>query len=73
MVTSLLDVTSVPWYDPEGIADAVHQYQDGKSEITYVDPGEMVSGLLMSIFEQMEANSEEGMEGSTAAGAEAAQ
>ena len=73
MVTSLLDVTSVPWFDPEGIADAVHQYQNGESEITYVDPGEMVSGLLMSIFEQMEANSEEGMEGSTAAGAEAAQ
>ena len=69
MVTSLLDVTSVPWYDPEGIADAVHQYQDGESEISYVDAGEMVSGILMSIFEQMEANSE----GSAEAGAEAAQ
>ena len=72
MVTSLLDVTGVPWFDPEGIADAVHRYQNGETEISYVDAGEMVSGLLMGIFEQMAGLSEEGMEGSTEAGAEIA-
>ncbi len=37
MMTSLLDFNSVPWFDPEGITDAVHQYKDGKTEIDYED------------------------------------
>ncbi|WP_408071854.1 S41 family peptidase [Butyrivibrio sp. JL13D10] len=35
MMPSLLDFNSVPWFDPEGITDAVHQCKEGKTEMTY--------------------------------------
>ena len=37
MMPSPLDIVNVPWFDPEGIADAVHQYQDGAVEMVYSD------------------------------------
>ena len=70
MMPSLLDVANVPWFDAEGIADAVHQYQDGATEITYGDKGEMVADVLGLLFEQMAGAAEESMEGGTGAGAE---
>ena len=70
MMPSLLDVANVPWFDAEGIADAVHQYQDGATEITYGDKGEMVADILGLLFEQMAGAAEESMEGGTGAGAE---
>ena len=59
MMPSILDVTYVPWFDPEGIADAVHQYQDGATEAVYTDKdeSEKASELLQEILGRMEAAS----------------
>ena len=35
MMPSVIDINSVPWYDPAGIADVVHQYRNGAAEISY--------------------------------------
>lgn len=56
MMPSVLDVNSVPWFDPEGIADAVRQYKEGKTELTYSDEAraEMISDYLGSLLEKLE-------------------
>ena len=58
MMLSILDVNCVPWFDPEGITDAVHQYQNGATEIVYSDKeiGERISELLQKLMERVEAN-----------------
>ena len=60
MMPSIWDITYVPWYDPEGIADAVHQYQDGATEIVYndKDDSEKISDLLQGFLEKMEQSEE---------------
>ncbi|MDO5455458.1 MAG: S41 family peptidase [Eubacteriales bacterium] len=61
MMPSILDAADVPWFDADGIADAVHQYQNGATEITYNDKedAEKVSDFLMGMFEKMMAGQEE--------------
>ena len=58
MMTSIWDITNVPWFDPDGIADAVHQYQEGAKEITYNDltEKEKMTEFLMKLIEQLEKN-----------------
>lgn len=70
MMPSILDINSVPWFDPEGIADAVHQYQDGATELTYGDATteEKISGLLMDFLEEI-GKIEEAQEADAAGGA----
>ena len=72
MMPSFLDAISVPWFDPEGITDAVHRYQNGETQINEGSGGEMISSLIFGFLEQMSGMTEEGMEGSTEAGAEVA-
>ena len=57
MMPSILDAADVPWFDADGIADAVHQYQNGAAEITYNDKedAEKGSDFLMGLFEKMMA------------------
>ena len=66
MMPSILDIASVPWFDPEGIADAVHRYQNGETEIVYDDrdTGEKLSDFLMQILEKMEQSQGEENSGS---------
>ena len=40
MMPSVFDIYAVPWFDAEGIADAVHQYQNGKDKILYQEEDE---------------------------------
>ena len=56
MMPSFWDISYVPWFDPEGIADAVHQYQEGATEIVYndKDDSEKISDLLLGFLEKME-------------------
>ena len=56
MMPSVLDYTSTPWFDPEGIADAVRQYENGATEISYGerDPAEIVTTLLEALLEKLE-------------------
>ena len=66
MMPSILDIGSVPWFDPEGIADAVHRYQNGETEIVYDDrdEGEKLSDFLMQILEKMDQSQGEENSGS---------
>jgi hypothetical protein len=60
MMPSIWDINCVPWFDPEGIADAVHQYQDGAAQIVYSDEvvGEKISELLKILLERIEKNTQ---------------
>ena len=61
MMPSIIDISNVPWYDPEGIADAVHQYQNGVTELTYDEQHEQqMSDFMEALFEGIGALSEEG-------------
>ena len=55
MMPSIFDVSNVPWFDAEGITDAVHQYKDGKTVIEYTtdENGGDLSDYLEQLFEQM--------------------
>lgn len=57
MVPSLLDVGLAPWYDAEGIADAVHKYQSGETAAVYSEEeeGEQISKFFESLFERIGA------------------
>lgn len=57
MMPSFLDIQYAPWYDPKGIADAVHQYQSGATELTYGDISdeEKLSEFLLKLFEKVMA------------------
>ena len=61
MMPSVWDVESVPWYDPDGIADAVHQYQEGATEIIYSDKTEeeKMTEFLMGMLENVEKKMKE--------------
>ena len=52
MMPSVLDIKKVPWFDPEGIADAVHAYENGATEIRYdeKEPAEKISEFLIDLF-----------------------
>ena len=55
MMPNIWDINSVPWYDAEGIADAVHQYQEGTTVMDYgVDPGTAVSDFVTGLVGQIE-------------------
>lgn len=58
MMPSIWDIQYAPWFDAEGIADAVHQYENGATEIVYNDmsEGEKFSEFLMSMLERVEKN-----------------
>lgn len=62
MMKSVIDRGHVPWFDPEGIADAVHQYQNGATEISYEGTAQeeqvsdFLSGLLDRIIESLNTN-----------------
>ncbi len=60
MMVSFMDAGQVPWFDPAGIADAVHQYQNGVTEIRYDDDkrGEQLSELLKRLLERIGKNEE---------------
>ena len=53
MVPSIWDIVNVPWYDPAGIADAVHKYQEGAAELEYPETAskENMSAFLTRLFE----------------------
>ena len=55
MMPSILDVGMVPWFDPEGIADAVHQHQKGITEMKYdeQEESETFSEFLISLLERI--------------------
>ena len=53
MLPSLLDVHLVPWYDADGIAEAVHRYQSG---------AEQARGILEMLLETMNASGEQASE-----------
>ena len=58
MMPSIWDISYIPWFDPEGIADAVHQYQNGAAEIVYndKDDSEKMSDTFRIFFERIEQN-----------------
>ena len=58
MIKSIIDRGNVPWYDPAGIADAVHQYQNGATGITYASPinEQQVSDFINGLLEQISQN-----------------
>ena len=59
MMPAILDITNVPWFKPKGIAKAVHQYKDGKKQITYPVTGtlEKLPGVLEQIMKDMDKES----------------
>lgn len=59
MMPSILDIINVPWFSPEGITEAVHQYKEGKKEITYPKKGnlENLPETLEDIMKEMEKES----------------
>ena len=56
MMPSIGDITEVPWYDPEGIADAVHQYQNGSKTIKYNNKSdeEKIGDLILNLLGHVE-------------------
>lgn len=60
MIPSIWDIIKAPWYDPQGIADAVHQYQNGTRELVYDDKGEdeKMSDFLAWLLEKIAEKAE---------------
>lgn len=59
MMPSILDINLVPWYDPEGITDAVHRYKSGETEIVYSEDQEAENlsrllELILNMFAQQQ-------------------
>lgn len=52
MMPSVFDVFTVPWFDAQGISDAVHRYQKGEREIRYTEEesGKSLSEALGKLF-----------------------
>ena len=50
MMPSIFDIVNVPWYDPDGIADAVHQYKDGKKEYVNKSKDKEVPDFLKDLL-----------------------
>lgn len=62
MMPSIVDISLVPWFDAEGIAEAVHNYENGETEAVYSEEEEQeaVSQFLMKLFERIpQQNTEE--------------
>ena len=57
MLPSILDVSNVPWFDAEGIADAVHEYESGKTEADYGTASgfDRLPSLLEEFFKDLQA------------------
>ncbi len=55
MMPSLLDIGLVPWFDANGIAEAVHNCQNGETVASYSEEeeGEQISKFFESLFGQM--------------------
>ena len=49
---SILDFKSAPWFDPQGIADAVHRYQAGETKMVYNEDerSEKLAECLMQLL-----------------------
>ena len=63
MLPSLLDVHLVPWYDADGIAEAVHRYQSGETAADYSEEeAEQARGILEMLLETMNASGEQASE-----------
>ena len=61
MMPSIGDAAYTPWFDPQGIADAVHQYQNGTKKMKYNDKDELekMSDLIFTMMEKVGVNPEE--------------
>ncbi len=61
MMPTIGDISYVPWFDAAGIANAVHEYQNGAKEMKYTDKDEMekMSDLITSIMERLGVAPEE--------------
>ena len=55
MVPSVVDIKLAPWYDVDGIAQAVHNYQNGETQAVYSEEEEaqVISELMEGLFERM--------------------
>ena len=55
MVPTIWDISQVPWFDPEAIADAVNEYRKGVTEISYnqKDEAEKIAEVIGSILESL--------------------
>ena len=51
MMPTLFDVTSVPWFEADGIAEAVHNYQNGETAAEY--SGEQGENVLTALMEML--------------------
>ena len=60
MMPSIVDIGLVPWFDAEGITEAVHNCQNGETAAVYSEEaeGEEISKFLQGLFEKI-ASSEE--------------
>ena len=56
MMPSILDINNVPWFDPEGIAEAVHQYQSGTTVMDYGTEDGLagLTGFLQEVLSGLE-------------------
>ena len=55
MVPSVVDIKLAPWFDADGIAQAVHNYQNGETQAVYSEEaeGQVISELIEGLFERM--------------------
>ena len=55
MVPSVVDIKLAPWFDADGIAQAVHNYQNGETQAVYSEEEEaqVISELMEGLFERM--------------------
>lgn len=55
MVPSIVDIKLAPWFDADGIAQAVHNCQNGETQAVYSEEEEsrVISELMESLFERM--------------------
>ena len=74
MMPSIMDVTIVPWFDTDGIAEAVHNYQNGETTAVYSDEDKQnaISDFLMKLFESIAAQNGADLSATEGATAEAA-
>ena len=55
MMPSIVDISLVPWYDADGIAEAVHNYEKGETEAVYSEEAETeaITGFLENLLGQV--------------------
>lgn len=65
LMKTVFDRGNVPWYDPDGIADVVHQYQNGATEIVFEGQSteEKVSDMLNGLLDKIAENFPQGSQG----------